>query len=58
MEIGPSTISVVGLTQQMLSGEGSAISTQIKGFLTNKGTHRWMSALFNLSKIKHIVSFF
>ena len=47
MEIGPSTISVAGLTQRMLSGEQSATSIQIKGFLTNKGTHRWMSALFD-----------
>ena len=47
MEIGPSTISVAGLTQRMLSGEGSAISIQIKGFLPNKGTHRWMSACFD-----------
>jgi len=48
MEIGPSTISVAGLTPRMLSGERSAISTQIKGFLTSrKGTHQSMSALFD-----------
>ena len=48
MEIGPSIISVAGLTQRMLSGEGSAISIQIKGFLTSRtGTHRSMSACFD-----------
>ena len=48
MEIGPSTISVAGLTQRMLSGEGSAISTQIKEFLSSrKGAHPSMSAFLD-----------
>ena len=48
MEIGPLTISVAGLTPRMLSGERSAISIQIKEFLTSrKGTHRWMSAFLD-----------
>ena len=48
MEIGPSTISVAGLTPRMLSGERSAISIQIKEFLTSKkGAHPSMSAFLD-----------